>query len=70
MTRPDSPPRRDPAESLHGLSASGPSKVGVVRAMRARDVSRIRAEDGEDDEDRRGQAVGGSGSGGSSPVDS
>ncbi|MGZ4632342.1 MAG: hypothetical protein ACXV2G_06705 [Actinomycetes bacterium] len=71
MTRSDSGPRREPGESLQGLAASGPSKVGVVRAMRARDVSRIRDEDrGAADGGPDGQTEGGSGSGGSSPVDS
>jgi hypothetical protein len=36
-------PERDPG--LAGLVASGPSKVGIQGAMRARDVSRPRQED-------------------------
>jgi hypothetical protein len=31
---------REPGEPLRGLTALGPSKVGVEKAMRARDVSR------------------------------
>jgi hypothetical protein len=38
--------RRDPAErGLRGLVAAGPSQVGVIGAMRARDASRPRPED-------------------------
>jgi hypothetical protein len=35
---------RDGGDSLRGLTAAGPSKVGVDKAMRARDVSRPRSE--------------------------
>jgi hypothetical protein len=54
-------------ESLRGLAAPGPSKVGTRAAMRARDVSRsgVTPRDGG-----QGQSVGGAGSSGSSPVDS
>jgi hypothetical protein len=38
--------RRDPAErGLRGLVAAGPSQVGVIGAMRARDAARPRPED-------------------------
>lgn len=79
-------PRREPgAESLRGLTGAGSSKVGVDKAMRARDVSREprRPRRGEADPhanaDADADAVdvepgayseGGSGSSGSSPVDS
>jgi hypothetical protein len=54
-------------ESLRGLAAPGPSKVGTRAAMRARDVSRSGVTPREGG---RGQSVGGAGSSGSSPVDS
>jgi len=57
---------REPTDTLRGLTATGPSKVGVDKAMRARDVSRARDEDVDEDEGRR-QSAGGSGSAGSSP---
>jgi hypothetical protein len=77
-------PRREPgAESLRGLTGAGSSKVGVEKAMRARDVSREprRPRRGEPDRDADSGAdadavepvaysEGGSGSSGSSPVDS
>lgn len=75
--------RREPgAESLRGLTGAGPSKVGVEKAMRARDVSReprrLRrgepdrdaAANADDDVERSAYSEGGSGSSGSSPVDS
>jgi hypothetical protein len=52
-------------ELLRGLAAPGPSKVGVLKAMRARDVSRA-----EPPEQGRPQSDGGVGRSGSSPVDS
>lgn len=58
------PSSRDEAERMHGLTAPGPSTVGTVRAMRARDVSRAAAPARERHSD------GGAGSSGSSPVDS
>lgn len=62
---------RDAGDSLRGLTAAGPSKVGVDKAMRARDVSRPRTETDEDESEAaaedRPQSVGGSGSGGRSP---
>ena len=66
--------REQPADdrgSLRGLTGGGPSKVGVDGAMRARDVSRPRVEPtaGRPSSERR-QAPAGSGSSGSSPVDS
>lgn len=42
--RPERDAREGSAESLRGLSGSGPSQVGVSGAMRARDVSRPREE--------------------------
>lgn len=70
-------PRRETgAESLRGLTGAGSSKVGVEKAMRARDVSREprRPRRGEPDRDAAVEPVayseGGSGSSGSSPVDS
>jgi hypothetical protein len=54
-------------ESLRGLVAPGPSKVGTQAAMRARDVSRSGVTPREGSQ---GQSVGGVGSSGSSPVDS
>lgn len=72
-------PRREPgAESLRGLTGAGSSKVGVEKAMRARDVSQEprRPRRGEPDCDaadavkRGAYSEGGSGSSGSSPVDS
>ncbi len=63
---------RDPGDSLRGLTASGPSKVGVDKAMRVRDVSRPRTEEDNEpdpktdpDTDERPQIIGGSGVGGS-----
>ena len=53
---------REPTDTLRGLTATGPSKVGVDKAMRARDVSRPQAED-----EPEAQSAGGSGSAGSSP---
>lgn len=66
MTRPE--PR---AEPLRGLTGAGASKVGVEKAMRARDVSR-EAGPGRPGEPGSGgpQSEGGSGSAGSSPDDS
>jgi hypothetical protein len=69
---------RDGGESLRGLTGAGPSKVGVDKAMRARDVSRPRDEEDSDRSDPtqpdgtrpgepKAQSVGGSGSAGSSP---
>jgi hypothetical protein len=62
---------RDGGDSLRGLTGAGPSKVGVDKAMRARDVSRPHDEaDGDETarkDEQKGQSVGGSGSGGSSP---
>ncbi len=62
---PRSPVPADPAAdaesgspALRALSGGGPSKVGVVGAMRARDVSRPRS---------AGQPPGGLGSSGRSP---
>lgn len=74
-------PRREPgAESLRGLTGAGSSKVGVEKAMRARDVSRERRRPRRGEPDRDAGAAadvepvayseGGSGSSGSSPVDS
>lgn len=69
-------PRREPgAESLRGLTGAGSSKVGVEKAMRARDVSREprRPRRGEPDPEANrpgGYSEGGSGSSGSSLVDS
>jgi hypothetical protein len=54
---------REPGEAVRGLTAPGPSKVGVDAAMRARDVSRRDAPAPES----RAQSSGGEGSGGSSP---
>ncbi len=72
MSRPER--GRDP---LHGLTGAGPSKVGVSRAMRARDVSRADEEpDDTDPGDQTdappppAQTDGGTGRSGSSPVDS
>lgn len=64
------------SESLRGLTGAGASRVSLDTAMRARDVSREPAArragepDGEPADDPDGQGVGGSGSAGSSPVDS
>jgi hypothetical protein len=65
---------RTPAESLRGLTGAGSSKVGVDKAMRARDVSRepAPARPGEIDRDQEATAQGaysgeGPGSTGSSP---
>lgn len=67
--RPDAGQRKDPGEAARGLVAAGPSKVGVVKAMRARDVSREPS--GDPQGARSGQeGAGASGSGGSSPEDS
>lgn len=70
-------PRREPGgESLRGLTGAGSSKVGVDKAMRARDVSREPARRRRGEPDREAQPTspryseGGSGSRGSSPVDS
>lgn len=52
-------------ESLRGIVGAGPSKVGPVKAMRARDVSRPRPETSEPAPDD--QSAGGDGSSGSSP---
>lgn len=60
--------RPGPREPLRGLTGAGPSKVGVSRAMRARDVSRDGVEPAPDRPDA--QSEGGAGSGGSSPLDS
>lgn len=68
MSRGDSSHRREPNDSVRGLTGSGPSKVGVVKAMRARDVSRERT--GPEPERRPQEVEGGSGKAGSSPVDS
>ena len=57
---------REPTDTLRGLTATGPSKVGVDKAMRARDVSRPHAEDTAEQEPEA-QSAGGSGSAGSSP---
>jgi hypothetical protein len=68
--------RARPADpELRGLTANAPSRVGPVKAMRARDVSRPRdGEDGvaEGDGPVRGAQgdVGGTGRSGSAPVDS
>jgi hypothetical protein len=68
MTAPSPPPSRErPDEPLRGLAAPGPSKVGVDKAMRARDVSRS-AEPSRAEPTR--QSDGGEGSSGSSPVPS
>jgi hypothetical protein len=71
---------RDPADSLRGLTAPGSSKVGVDKAMRARDVSRPDAVPSDpaaspaDDEDAAdsdsAQSEGASGKTGSSPASS
>ena len=61
----------DERGSLRGLTGGGPSKVGVDGAMRARDVSRPSVEPVRGGPTRtRRQAPAGSGSSGSSPVDS
>lgn len=80
-----SPGRGRPTnESLRGLAAPGPSKVGSRVAMRARDVSRsgvtpreggprenrIESRPESRPESRQGHRVGWLGSSGSSPVDS
>jgi hypothetical protein len=52
-------------EPMRGLTAPGPSKVGVDKAMRARDVSRAKVADRA-----KPQREGGDGSSGSSPVSS
>lgn len=52
-------------EPLRGLAAPGPSKVGTVKAMRARDVSRS-----DSTRQGSGHTDGGAGRSGSSPVDS
>jgi hypothetical protein len=57
--------RESSDEPMRGLAAPGPSKVGVDKAMRARDVSRPKEADPV-----RPQSEGGDGSSGSSPVDS
>lgn len=54
-------------EPLRGLTAAGPSKVGTEKAMRARDVSRS---DIAPRERAAPQRDGGTGSSGSSPVES
>jgi hypothetical protein len=69
---------RRPAESLRGLTGAGASKVGVDKAMRARDVSRERTtpragevpREGARRQDGEGYSGDGPGSSGSSPVDS
>ena len=59
---------REPTDTLRGLASTGPSKVGVDKAMRARDVSRAHEEEPEPEGGRpRAQRDGGSGSAGSSP---
>jgi hypothetical protein len=65
---------REPTDTLRGLTATGPSKVGVDKAMRARDVSRPHPDVAEQDDQQpkadgapRAQRAGGSGSAGSSP---
>lgn len=68
MSRGDSSHRREPNDSVRGLTGSGPSKVGVVKAMRARDVSRERT--GPDRQRHPQDGDGGSGNAGSAPVDS
>jgi hypothetical protein len=59
-------------EPLRGLTAPGPSRVGTVKAMRARDVSRpdVAGREGSRRQDGSGHNVGAAGSSGSSPVDS
>lgn len=56
---------RAPDQPLRGLTAAGRSKVGVEKAMRARDVSRPAESWQEED---RGQDEDGAGNSGSSPV--
>jgi hypothetical protein len=56
---------RDPGHSLRGLTAPGSSKVGVDKAMRARDVSRPHGAAPADQ--ARGQGAGVPGSTGRSP---
>ena len=63
MTRPEQSSRREPGESVRSLSDAAPSKVGVDKAMRARDVSRVRAGDGAPEPP---QPAGDAGSAGSS----
>jgi hypothetical protein len=63
---------REPTDTLRGLTATGPSKVGVDKAMRARDVSRPHPDVADDQQPKAGDApraqrAGGSGSAGSSP---
>lgn len=63
-------------EAMRGLTGAGASRVSLDKAMRARDVSRERAAsrpgepEGEPADDPGRQDEGGSGSAGSSPVDS
>lgn len=68
--RPDAGQRKDLGEAARGLVAAGPSKVGVVKAMRARDVSREPGGDPQDGARSGQEGAGASGSGGSSPEDS
>jgi hypothetical protein len=59
-------------EPLRGLTAPGPSRVGTVKAMRARDVSRadVAGREGSRGQGGSAHSVGEAGSSGSSPVDS
>jgi hypothetical protein len=55
-------------ETLRGLTAAGPSQVGTIKAMRARDVSRPTDEDiAAAEAEQTGQDAG---SAGSAPVSS
>jgi hypothetical protein len=63
------PERPDGPESLRGLGGAGPSQVGVSGAMRARDVSRPRADDQPEGEPAVDKAAGAHDTG-SDPVSS
>jgi hypothetical protein len=60
-------PREQSDEQMRGLAAPGPSKVGVHKAMRARDVSRVQEPAVRRPAEPSGQSDGGAGSSGSSP---
>jgi len=61
---------REPVDTLRGLTAPGPSKVGVEKAMRARDVSRPAASASAGAPGAPAQSVGASGRVGRSPKSS
>jgi hypothetical protein len=69
---PESENIRSGDEPLRGLTAPGPSRVAITKAMRARDVSRadVAGREGSRRQSGSGHIAGEAGSSGNSPVDS